>query len=73
MNFHQSLNWQISLPSLKRLTEILRKIIDQTAYFQASQKSLNKAFFVKFLILWIPALHSNNVGLKKVATHNIAY
>ena len=29
LNFHQSLNWQISLLSLKMVTEILRKTIDQ--------------------------------------------
>ena len=36
--FHQSLNSQISLLSLKRVTEILRKTIDQSAYFQTSKK-----------------------------------
>ena len=31
--------------SLKRVTEILRKTIDQSSYFQTSQKSLNDACF----------------------------
>ena len=31
--FHQSLNWKMSFLSLERVTEILRKIIDQSAYF----------------------------------------
>ena len=53
LNFHQSLNWPISLLSLKRVAEILGKIIDQSAYFQASQKSLNDACFVKIPVLWI--------------------
>ena len=72
LNFQQSLNWQISLLSLKRVTEILRKTIDQSAYFQTSQKSLNDACFVKFPVLWIPIYQSNNVGLEKVTAHSIA-
>ena len=71
-NIHQSLNWQISLLSLKRVTEILRKTIDQSAYFQTSQKSLNDACFVKFPVLWIPIYQSNNVDLEKVTAHSIA-
>ena len=34
LNCHQFLNWQISLLSLKRVTEILRKTIDQSPYFR---------------------------------------
>ena len=34
LNCHRSLNWQISLLSLKRVTEILRKTIDQSPYFR---------------------------------------
>ena len=73
LNFQQSLNWQISLLSLRWVTEILRKTIDQLAYFQTSQKSLNDAYFVKFPVLWIPIYQSNDVGLEKVTAHSIAY
>ena len=73
LNFQQSLNWQISLLSLRWVTEILRKTIDQLAYFQTSQKSLNDACFVKFPVLWIPIYQSNDVGLEKVTAHSIAY
>ena len=72
LNFHQPLNWQISLLSLKRVTEILRKTTDQSAYFQTSQISLNDTCFVKFPVLWIPIYQSNNVGLEKVTAHSIA-
>ena len=73
LNFHQSLiKYQISLLPLKRVTEILRKTIDQSAYFQTSQKSLNDACFVKFPVLWIPIYQSNNVDLEKVTAHSIA-
>ena len=51
LNFHQSVNWQISVLSLKRVTEILRKTTDQSAYFQTSQKSLNDACSVRFQVL----------------------
>ena len=72
LNFHQSLNWQISLLPLKRVTEILRKTIDKSEYFQTSQKSLNDACFVIFPVLWIPTTYqSNNVALEKVTTHSI--
>ena len=72
LNFHQSLNSQISLLSLKRVTEILRKTIDQSAYFQTSQKSLNDACFVKSPALRIPVYQNNNVDLGKVTAHSIA-
>ena len=66
LNFHQSLNWQISLLSLKRVSEILRKTIDQSAYLQTSRKSLNDACFFKSPVLWIPIYQSNNVGLGRL-------
>ena len=66
------LNWQISPLSLERMTEILRKTIDQSAYFQTSQKSLKDACFVKSLVFWIPIYQSNNVDLEKVKDHSIA-
>ena len=72
LNFHQSLNWEISVLSLKRVTEILRKTIDQSAYFQTSQKSLNDACFLKFPVLWIIVYQSSNVGLENITTHSIA-
>ena len=62
-NFHQSLNWQTSLLSLKRVTEVLKKTIDQSAYFQTSQKPLKDTCYVKFPVLWIFVYQSNNVGL----------
>ena len=62
-NIHQSLNWQISLLSLKRVTEVLRKTIDQSAYFQTSEKSVKDTCYVKFPVLWIFVYQSNNVGL----------
>ena len=65
LNFHQSLNWHISLLSIKRVTEILRKTIDDSGYFQTSQKSLNDACFVKF-----PIYQSNNVGSEKVTAQH---
>ena len=43
------------------VTQTLRKTIEESAYFQTSQKSLNDAGFVKFPVLWI-----DNVGLEKV-------
>ena len=52
LNFHQSLNWQILLLPLKRVTEVLRKTMNQSEYFQTSQKSLNDASFIRFPILW---------------------
>ena len=54
LNFRLSLTWQVSFLSLKRVTVILRKTIDQSTFFHTSQKSLNDACFVKFLVLWIP-------------------
>ena len=48
----------------KRVTEILRKTIDESAYFQTSQKSLNSPCFVNFPFLWIPIYQSNDVGLE---------
>ena len=63
LNFHQYLNLQILLMSLERVTEMLRKIIDQSAYFQTSQKTLSDARFVKF--------PSKNVELEKVTTRTI--
>ena len=63
---HQTLNWQISLLSLKRVSEILRKTIDQSAYLQTSRKSLNDACFFKSPVLWIPIYQSNNVGLGRL-------
>ena len=58
-------------PVFKRVTK--RKAIDQSAYFQTSQISLNDARFVKFLDLWIPIYQNNNIGLEKVTAHSIAY
>ena len=72
LDFHNSLNCQISHLSLKTVTEILRKAIDQSAYFQTSQKSLNGAYFAKFPVLWIPICQSNNVDLEKVTAHSTA-
>ena len=51
-----------SVPKLANITPVfkkddrnsLRKIIDQSAYFQTSQKPLNNACFVKFPTSWIP-------------------
>ena len=65
LNFHQSLNWQISLLSLKRVTEILRKTIDQSAYFETSQKSLNDACFVKFSSFMDSCLSKQQCGFRK--------
>ena len=65
LNFHQSLNWQISLLSLKRVTEILRKTIDQSAYFETSQKSLNDACFVKFSSFMDSYLSKQQCGFRK--------
>ena len=45
LNFHLFLNWQILDLSLRMVTQILRKITYQSAYFQTSQTSLNDAFF----------------------------
>ena len=72
LSFHQSLKWQISLLPLKRVTEILRETIDQSAYFQTSQKSLNDACFVKFPVLWILIYQTNNMSLEKATAHSIA-
>ena len=60
-------------PVFKRVTKILRKTRDQSAYFQTSQISLNDARFVKFPDLWIPIYQNNNIGLEKVTAHSIAY
>ena len=72
LNFFQFLNWQVSLLYLKRVTEILRKTIDQSAYFQTSLKYLSHACFIKFPVLWIAIYQSNKVGLEKVIAHSIA-
>ena len=46
-NFHQSLSRQIPLLSLRRVSRTLRKVIDQSTYFQTSQ---NDGYFVKLSI-----------------------
>ena len=51
--------------SLKRMTKILRKTVDQSAYFQTSQKPFNDAYFIKFPMLWISIYQSKNVYLEK--------
>ena len=53
----------------KKVTQILIKIIDQSAY---SQKSLKDGCNIKFPSSWIPICQSNNVGLEKVTVHSIA-
>ena len=69
--FSSVLKWaNISLLSLKRVTEIIRKTIDQSAYFQTSQKSLKDACFVKFPVLSIPLHQNNNMGFEKVTAHS---
>ena len=72
LSFHQSLKWQISILSLRRVTKLLRKIRDQSAHFQASRKSLSDACFAKSPISRIPIQQSSNVGLDKLTAHNIA-
>ena len=81
---HSSFNnsiYQSEFPSVLKLAnitptfkkgEILRKTIDQSAYFQTSQKSLNDACLLKFPVLWIPIYQSNTVGLEKVTAHSTA-
>lgn len=73
LNFRLSLTWQVSFLSLKRVTVILRKTIDQSPFVHTSQKSLNDACFNKFPVLWIPVYQSNSVDLEKVTAHSIAY
>ena len=65
LNFHKSLNCQISLLPLRKETEVLKKIINQSAHFQTSQKLLNDACFVKLSVLGITILQSNNLGVRK--------
>ena len=65
LDFHNSLNCQISHLSLKTVTEILRKAIDQSAYFQTSQKSLNGAYFVKFPRFMDSYLSKQQCGFRK--------
>ena len=64
LNFHQSLNCQISLLPLRKETEVLKEIINHSAHFQTSQKLLNDACFVKLSVIGIPILQSNNLGLE---------
>ena len=45
----------------------------QSAYLQIPRKSLDDACFVKLLVLWIPILQNNHVGLKKVTAHSTAF
>ena len=46
-NSNQSLSRQIPLLSLRRVSRTLRKVIDQSTYFQTSQ---NDGYFVKLSI-----------------------
>ena len=46
--------------------------MDQSAYFQTSQKPSNDPFSIKFTVLWISIQQGNNAGLEKVAANSIA-
>ena len=54
-----------TLLPLRKETEVLKRIINQSAHFQTSQKLLNEACFVKLSVLGIPILQSNNLGVRK--------
>ena len=54
LNFHQTFKPANITRLPKRVTENLRKILDQPAYFQTSQKSLNNTCFVKIPVSRIP-------------------
>ena len=64
-----NLIYQSEFPTILELAnitkEILRKTIDQSAYFETSQKSLNDACFVKFSSFMDSYLSKQQCGFRK--------